>query len=79
MQKNTFSTDVMPPDEYHHQVNNSAYTNLVAKISLELPEFVGGLLGQHTKPLYKEVARKMNIPFDETQRYHPEYDGYQQG
>nr|XP_022334710.1 protein-glucosylgalactosylhydroxylysine glucosidase-like [Crassostrea virginica] len=71
--------DVMPPDEYHHQVNNSAYTNLVAKISLELPEFVGGLLGQQTKPLYKEVARKMNIPFDETQRYHPEYDGYQQG
>lgn len=69
----------MPPDEYHHQVNNSVYTNLVAKLSLELPGFVDELLGQQSKQLYKDVANNMNIPFDKVQRYHPEYDGYVQG
>lgn len=71
--------DVMPPDEYHHQVNNSVYTNLVAKLSLELPGFVDEFLGQPSKQLYKDVANSMNIPFDKGQRYHPEYDGYVQG
>lgn len=69
----------MPPDEYHHQVNNSVYTNLVAKLSLELPGFVDELLGQPSKQLYKDVANSMNIPFDKGQRYHPEYEGYVQG
>lgn len=69
----------MPPNEYHHQVNNSVYTNLVAKLSLELPGFVDELLGQPSKQLYKDVANNMNIPFDKVQRYHPEYDGYVQG
>ncbi|XP_062577760.1 protein-glucosylgalactosylhydroxylysine glucosidase-like [Saccostrea cucullata] len=71
--------DVMPPDEYHHQVNNSAYTNLVAQLSLRLTEFIDGLLGQSSKPLYKEVADTMYIPFDKSRRYHPEFDGYSQG
>ncbi|XP_061173410.1 protein-glucosylgalactosylhydroxylysine glucosidase-like [Saccostrea echinata] len=71
--------NVMPPDEYHHQINNSAYTNLVAQLSLRLPEFIDGLLGQYSKPLYKEVADNMYIPFDKSRRYHPEFDGYQQG
>lgn len=69
----------MPPDEYHHQVNNSVYTNLVAKLSLELPGFVDELLGQPSKQLYTDVANSMNIPFDKGQRYHPEYEGYVQG
>lgn len=69
----------MPPDEYHHQVNNSVYTNRVAKLSLELPAFVDELLGQPSKQLYKDVANSMNIPFDKGHRYHPEYDGYVQG
>lgn len=69
----------MPPDEYHHQVNNSVYTNLVAKLSLELPGFVDEFLGQPSKQLYKDVANSMNIPFDKGQRYYPEYEGYVQG
>jgi trehalose/maltose hydrolase-like predicted phosphorylase len=27
--------DVIPPDEYHDNVNNSVYTNVVCKLSLE--------------------------------------------
>lgn len=72
-------TDVMPPDEEHQQVNNSVYTNTVAKLSLELPEFIDGILGQQSKALYKEVADRLYIPFNETGQYHPEYDGYPLG
>jgi trehalose/maltose hydrolase-like predicted phosphorylase len=69
----------MPPDEEHPQVNNSVYTNVVAKLSLELPEFIDGLLGQQSKALYKAVANKMYIPFNKTGQYHPEFDGYPLG
>ncbi|XP_048736070.2 protein-glucosylgalactosylhydroxylysine glucosidase-like isoform X2 [Ostrea edulis] len=71
--------NVMPPDEEHQQVNNSVYTNTVAKLSLELPEFIDGILGQQSKALYKEVADRLYIPFNETGQYHPEYDGYPLG
>ena len=66
----------MPPDEWHQQVNNSAYTNAVAKLSLLLPEFVGKLQNTKPNPKYKEIADKMYIPYDKHLDYHPEFDGF---
>ncbi|XP_078315125.1 protein-glucosylgalactosylhydroxylysine glucosidase-like isoform X2 [Crassostrea virginica] len=68
--------NVMPPDEWHQQVNNSAYTNAVAKLSLLLPEFVGKLQNTKPNPKYKEIADKIYIPFDKHLDYHPEFDGF---
>lgn len=68
--------DVMPPDEWHKQVNNSAFTNAVAKLSLLLPEFVGNVMNIKPDPKYKAIADKMYIPYDRQLDYHPEFDGY---
>ncbi|XP_033113241.1 protein-glucosylgalactosylhydroxylysine glucosidase-like isoform X2 [Anneissia japonica] len=70
---------VMPPDEYHSNVNNSAYTNLVAKISLLLPEYIAQLVNSSVPASWNKAGNKMYIPYDDVIKYHPEYDGYQLG
>lgn len=70
---------VMPPDEYYFNVNNSVYTNTVAKLSLEFAVELADLLQQPAPKEWKEVAENLKIPFDEEFNYHPEYDGYVRG
>ncbi|XP_034391974.1 protein-glucosylgalactosylhydroxylysine glucosidase isoform X2 [Cyclopterus lumpus] len=70
---------VMPPDEYYYNVNNSVYTNTVAKFSLQFAVDLADLL-QHPAPKeWQEVAEHLKIPFDEESQYHPEFDGYIKG
>ena len=35
--------DVMPPDEFHYPVNNSAYTNMAAMLAITLPQYIDSL------------------------------------
>lgn len=67
--------NVMPPDEYAEVVNNSAYTNTIAKLNLE---FAYEVL-PNASDSWKTIAENMYVPFDVTNNYHPEYDGYQGG
>ncbi|KAM8891752.1 protein-glucosylgalactosylhydroxylysine glucosidase isoform 2-T2 [Spinachia spinachia] len=70
---------VMPPDEYYYNVDNSVYTNTVAKFSLQFAVDLADLL-QHPAPKeWQEVAQNLKIPFDEEAQYHPEFDGYVKG
>ncbi|XP_070568257.1 protein-glucosylgalactosylhydroxylysine glucosidase-like isoform X1 [Ptychodera flava] len=71
--------DVMGPDEYHQNVNNSVYTNIVAQISLQLPYYAAKFINASVPPEWKDIADKMYIPFDEEKQYHPEYDSYTNG
>ncbi|XP_071956538.1 protein-glucosylgalactosylhydroxylysine glucosidase-like isoform X2 [Antedon mediterranea] len=70
---------VMPPDEYHENVNNSVYTNMVAKISLLLPKQLAQMLNTSVPECWSDVGNQMYIPYDSSLKYHPEYDGYQLG
>ena len=69
-------TNVVPPDEYSDHKNNSAYTNSVARISLNVAAMALGILGMEVPAEYREIAERLRIPFDSTRRLHPEYDGY---
>lgn len=71
--------DVMDPDEYHSRVNNSCFTNSVAKLNLEFAVAASKQLGLAPDPRWEAVADNIKIPYDEELRYHPEYDGYEQG
>lgn len=64
--------DVMPPDEDAEVVNNSAYTNTIAKMNLE---FAYQVLPNASES-WKTIAQNMFIPFDSSNNYHPEYEGY---
>ncbi|KAM3920761.1 protein-glucosylgalactosylhydroxylysine glucosidase isoform 2-T2 [Leptodactylus fuscus] len=70
---------VMPPDEYHSDVNNSVYTNVLAQISLNFSMDLAKDLQQPIPDIWNEVASKIKVPFDPENNYHPEYDGYQIG
>ncbi|EDO39683.1 predicted protein, partial [Nematostella vectensis] len=63
---------VMPPDEYRSNVDNSVYTNVIAKLNLE---FAASVL-QDVPANWSRIAEKMFIPFDTKRQYHPEYEGY---
>ncbi|KAK2520507.1 Athl1 [Columba livia] len=72
-------TGVMPPDEYHKRVDNSAYTNAVAQRSLN---FAADVARDFLIPVPEEwvdCAKKVKVPFDAEKQYHPEYDGYSPG
>lgn len=68
--------DVMGPDEYHDNVNNSVTTNAGAQTSLRIAIRAAGVLGEHADPAWSEVADGLRIPVDTTANIHPEYQGY---
>ncbi|KAM4777828.1 protein-glucosylgalactosylhydroxylysine glucosidase isoform 2-T2 [Cyanocitta cristata] len=70
---------VMPPDEYHSQVDNSAFTNAVARRSLNFAADLARDLLLPVPEEWEDRARKIKVPFDEERKYHPEYDGYSPG
>lgn len=72
--------DVQPPDEYHYPVNDSVYTNSVAKMTLQLPGFLRNIVigrkWDDKPPAAADAALLIYIPFDQALRYHPEFEGY---
>uniref|UniRef100_A0ABM5F8B9 Protein-glucosylgalactosylhydroxylysine glucosidase n=1 Tax=Pogona vitticeps TaxID=103695 RepID=A0ABM5F8B9_9SAUR len=67
---------VLPPDEYHPAVNNSVYTNAIAQRSLNFAIELSTQLHIPIPEEWKEVGKKIKIPFDKNRNFHPEYDGY---
>ncbi|NXP54487.1 PGGHG glucosidase, partial [Heliornis fulica] len=71
--------DVMPPDEYHYRVDNSAYTNAVAQRSLIFAADLARDVFISVPEEWVDCAKKIKVPFDAEKKYHPEYDGYSPG
>jgi len=71
------TTVVMPPDEYVHNVSNSAFTNTIATRALLFAALLADMcrLPQRADN-YSYYAKRVYIPFDAAHGYHPEYDGY---
>ena len=69
--------NVMPPDESHYPVNNSVYTNVVAKINIEFAVKLAEMFGRQIPKTWVTIAEKMYIPFDAQNNYHPEFQGFQ--
>jgi len=70
----------MPPDEYAYNVNNSAFTNMIAAQSLLFAAKVARICRLPKRVNnYRYYAERIYIPFNDTVGYHPEYDGYAVG
>jgi len=57
---------VVPPDENAELVNNSAYTNAIAQLSLEIAVRAAKLTGQSPDPAWSKISSGLYIPFDST-------------
>ena len=81
--------EVMGPDEFHSQVNNSAYTNAVCKLVLAFGVEAAAVLNKTVPPSWGMIAADsgLQIPLSATVPnmpratggYHPEYDGFNGG
>ncbi|XP_026314471.1 protein-glucosylgalactosylhydroxylysine glucosidase-like [Hyposmocoma kahamanoa] len=75
--------NVMGPDEDHHNITNSVFTNVVAGFSLYLAQYASCLC----KPYYEvknpdnyaNIAWSLALPYDEELDYHPQYQDYERG
>ncbi len=53
--------DVIGPDEYHERVNNNAYTNRMARFTLESAQKAIRILKDYDAAAYVELIREMDI------------------
>lgn len=67
---------VMPPDEYHENVDDSVYTNVAARQALRFAIEAARLVGEQNDPQWTVVADGLRIPFDPATGVHPEFLGY---
>lgn len=68
---------VMGPDEFHYPVDDSAYTNAIARISLDFALEAAAALG--TAPAagnFSHIADNLRIIVDRLRQIHPEFAGY---
>ena len=67
---------VVPPDENAEMVDNSAYTNAIAKMNLQIAVCAAKLTGRPVNPKWWKVASGMYIPFDAKAKRFIAFDGY---
>ncbi|KAM7542356.1 hypothetical protein Aperf_G00000000479 [Anoplocephala perfoliata] len=74
--------DVMPPDEYCHKCDNSAYTNAAASLALAGPALMSRLFGwkvTNEQEIWESLSTKIWMPFDENAGVMLEHEGYKYG
>ena len=64
---------------YHGDVTDSVYCNVVAAMSLRAAHGLAALAGESPNATYATIADGLVILFDETLKYHPEFQGYTRG
>ena len=69
---------VTPPDEFAVNINNSAYTNAVAALSLEFANELVSKFGRDPDPRWLEVAQglRSSIPYDTKSGITLEFQSY---
>jgi trehalose/maltose hydrolase-like predicted phosphorylase len=67
---------VMGPDEYHYPVDDSAYTNAAALVSLNAAVEAANFLNRNVNPAWLDIATNLYIPFNATLQIHPEFANY---
>jgi trehalose/maltose hydrolase-like predicted phosphorylase len=70
---------IMGPDEYHGDVTDSVYCNVVARFALLTAYELAPTAGVAANSTFKAIADNLLILFDATLQYHPEFAGYKRG
>jgi len=69
----------MGPDEYHCDVIDSVYCNVVAQFSLTTAYELAPVVGVAANTTFKTIADQLRILYDPAHQYHPEFQGYTRG
>ncbi|HEX2982494.1 MAG TPA: hypothetical protein VHO28_03015, partial [Ignavibacteriales bacterium] len=55
-------------------INNETYTNSIAKLNLEIAAKIADILNMDKNPEWEKISKKLFIPFDEENQFHPTYE-----
>lgn len=73
----SFSVAVLPPDEDAQPFkNNSAYTNAIASLSIELANQVSCITKKPVPQTWFNISRNLYFPFDNVSQIHLEYENF---
>ncbi len=67
---------VVGPDETSEIVDNNAYTNIIAKMNMQIAIEAAGVLGIPVNPEWRDVSRSMYIPVNMEKMRFTAYDEY---
>ena len=73
--------DVMGPDDWHPKVNNNAYTNAAASLSIHFARYLACLCNR-TEKVPDEWIHKalfLSLPYDNVKRLHFQHEGFEHG
>eukprot|EP00937_MAST-01D_sp_MAST-1D-sp2_P003242 g3242.t1 len=70
---------IMGPDEYHGDVTDSVYCNVVARLSIQFADELAPLVGRSPNGTRTAIGDALVIEFDPALQYHPEFAGYKRG
>jgi trehalose/maltose hydrolase-like predicted phosphorylase len=63
------------PNEAVINVDNNAYTNAIARLTLQIATRAARLLGNAPNPKWEQIAAKLFIPVDDSGQFHLEHEG----
>lgn len=72
----------MGPDEDHHDIDNSVYTNVNAAINLLFGDFAGCAckdvldISEADYENFAKMSRSLKLMYDPVRDFHPQYEGY---
>lgn len=69
-------SDVVCADEYAAHVNNDAFTNAAVSKTMLVASRAAEILGEEQPTIWREIAERIHVPYDEARHLHLEYDGY---
>ena len=65
---------VLGPDEYHELVDNNAYTNVMAKESINIAFKAYTLIKKENQKIYEDLCKKINLNDDELKEWAKVYE-----
>ncbi len=73
--------DVMGPDDWHPNVNNNAFTNVMASLAIHWARYFACLCNRNERSEvpddWIQKAVYLELPFDNVRRLHYQHEGYQ--
>ena len=73
--------DVMGPDDWHPNVNNNVFTNVIVSLAVHWARYIACLCNRNEEAEvpdeWIQMATYLELPYNNTARVHYQHEGYE--